>query len=128
MKVSIKPRIITGNNTSLWGQSGGNYVPDRFEITYVNWISYPNDKKTSLHASVNVFGTGLSWEQYTDNGIEKNLNQDASFMAALVTALRQMLADAGIRRKLPTLRINWSEQGMQPNKGWNFDVGPVRGA
>lgn len=128
MKTTFPPVIISGNDTSLWGRSNGNYAIDRLEVTYVNWISYPKDLKTGLHASVNVFGTGTEWQQYTDKAIEKNLNGNASFMAALVLTLQTMLKKAGIRRKLPTISVNWSEQGMQPNKGWNFDVGPRRGA
>ena len=88
---------IKGKNDSLWGESGGTYLVKRFTIVdkYDDDLSWGN---------VNVYGKGLKWYQYTDSKIEKEVKR-------LLMTNDNTIKD-----------VYWSEQGMQPENSWNFDV------
>jgi hypothetical protein len=116
-----------GNGSSLWGESKGKYSVNDLEIGYVNWVSYPDDKTAPFHASMTLSGPNTQWHQYTDKGIEAGIRKSIVLLVAARCEIQRQLAAAGITRKLPaTLQISWSEQGMQPDKGWNFDVSEPR--
>ena len=113
---------VTGNGTSLWGNSKGEFKIESFEIGYINWVDYP--KEDRLHFSIDVFGPNLNWFQYTDESIEKSLRENDKFMEAIKKELREKLDENNIQRLIPNeLYFSWSEQGLQPEKGWNFDCG-----
>ncbi len=122
--MKIKTLKFRGDGSSLWGQSNGIYSVNRVEVNYVNWASYPEQESKTLHASVSLFGPNTHMDHYTDNGIERSVRKNIKLIAIIRAAIREKLKAALIARKLPsTLKISWSERGMQPDKGWNFDVG-----
>ena len=88
-------KVIRGNGSSLWGDSKGTYIVTSFECVG--------------DLNVNVFGENTHWTQYTDRGIEKQ-----------ITTLLKADVEAKIGRKIK--KLSWSEQGMQPDNGWNFDI------
>ena len=56
-----------------------------------------------------LFGPKTHWKHYTDEQIAKEVN---AFLKTLVSE------KIGFEVKV----IGWSEQGMQPDEGWSFDV------
>jgi hypothetical protein len=61
--------------------------------------------------SLECFGPDLFWEVYTDNGVK------AEVMAKI--------APRFLAKGLTITSLGWSEQGMQPEDGWNFDADVV---
>ena len=93
---------VQGKGDSLWGESSGTY-----RLTSVT--SHYQSEEDENFTSVNVFGKNTDWCQYTDSQIEKQV------LRLLRPVLKQMFG-----RTIKSL--TWSEQGLQPSKGWNFDV------
>jgi hypothetical protein len=90
---------VNGKGDSLWGKSSGEFVLNRME----------DDYRDGKIASVAVFGPNTNWTQYTDTRIEKEVLQK------LRPLLEEMFGHT-------IEELTWSEQGLQPDKGWNFDV------
>jgi len=93
--------VVSGNGTSIWGDSNGEYKITRAE--------YHISDFSDTSASLSLFGENLTWSQYTDEQIEKQVK---SLMVPVI------LENTG--REIE--RLGWSEQGLQPEDGWNFDV------
>lgn len=89
------PFTISGNGSSLWGQSKGRYL--------ITSISVEGD-------NVEFFGPKTKWSQYTDNRIEKEINNPK-----IIELIKKKMGVSG------DWYLSWSEQGMQPTDGWNFD-------
>lgn len=124
--MKLRTQKFKGNGSSLWGESKGTFTVNDMEVDYINWVSYPKDP-APLFASMTLTGPNTDWFQYTDDSIVKGIRKNLTVIVALRLAIQRKLNDAGITRKLPaTLKISWSEQGMQPDKGWNFDVSETR--
>ena len=123
MKASIIPRTYKGNGDSLWGCSDGVYSVTDIEVNYLNWVSYPNSDMP-IHAGVTLRGPNTERVQYTDSGIDKRLSEDKVLMAIIQRMITELLSNAGIKREVPPLNLCWSEYGLQPEKGWNFDAMP----
>ena len=85
---------IIGRGDSFWGESGDTYLIKSMIID---------------EEHLQLFGPSTKWYQYTDTGIEKQVK--ASF-------LKRISKITGRRIK----NICWSEQGLQPDYGWDFDV------
>ncbi len=125
--MKLRTLNFVGNGSSLWGESKGKYSVNDMEIGYVNWVSYPEDKTAPFHARMTLRGPNTEWHQYTDHAIEKGIRKSIVLLVAARCEIQRRLKEAHITRKLPaTLKISWSEQGMQPDKGWNFDVSEAR--
>lgn len=94
---------IKGGGSSIWGKSDDVYHITKIELErrepLKNYAEYGN------YGIVEVYGDNTDWVQYTDREIEKQVE-------TLVKSLDDTVES-----------VNWSEQGMQPEKGWNFDVG-----
>lgn len=84
---------IIGDGASLWGESDGEFLITKF-------IFYED--------SMNLYGKDTKWYQYTDRSIEKEVN-------LLFGPLIKLLYNLDVN-------ILWSEQGIQPKDGWDFDV------
>lgn len=101
--MKIEPVIIEGDGSSLWcDDSSGEYV--------VKEMSVRNCHRTDEPYELVLHGPKTRWEHYTDNAIEKNVNR---IFVPLV------------QKEYPRhtiVRITWSEQGMQPDNGWSFDI------
>jgi len=99
---------IKGNGSSLWGDSNGEYFVTDYEIIQPDEDDEDYEEMKD-YITVNVFSTNTQWCQYTDGQIESDVN----------SKLKPFL-EKEIGRKISS--IVWSEQGMQPYDGWNFDV------
>ena len=93
---------IVGDGTSIWGKSKGKFV-----ITYASF-----DEECG---SLSLSGPKTHWTHYTDRGIEKCLSKNES----LKEYIRSLVSGKKLKKNI---QISWSEQGMQPEHGWNFDV------
>lgn len=114
------PLKVTGNGSSLWGKSDDEYTVKKGEVGYINWMHYSDND--SLFASLSLFGT-MNWFQYTNKQIEKQLNENICLKEWIITIVKEKLATKNLDDKIPSnVKIGWSEQGMQPDGGWNFDV------
>ena len=123
----IKALKFKGNGSSLWGESKGTFTVNQMDIGYINWVSYRNDKAAPLHASLTLCGPNTEWFHYTDDGVIKGIRGSMTLLRAVRKELARQLTAADISRLLPeTITISWSEQGLQPDKGWNFDVSEPR--
>lgn len=104
---NIKPAItVKGNGTSLWGESDKEYVLTRYEVEDMS----DYDEGLEGHGELQVFGKNTDWFQYTDRQIEKEVKKKL-----------KPLVEAKLKKKVTY--IGWSEQGMQPDGGWSFDIG-----
>jgi len=98
------PVKIKGNGTSLWGESKGEFSVSKAKIFTFDFNHGEEPVELQL------FGKNTEWYHYTDEQIERNVNKH--FLSA-------------IRKDFPQnkiLMITWSEQGMQPDGGWSFDI------
>ena len=127
MNKTIPKQNLKGDGSSLWGNSRGIFPVVHVEVHYVNWVSYPkNAKSDNIHASVTLSGPTTSGEHYTDSGLQKAASKNAVILAAVRELVETKLAEAGIKKRVPAFHLKWSEWGMQPDNGWNFDLCPVR--
>lgn len=102
MSISVK---ISGDGTSLWcssEESGRDFVITEMRTRNCHDSDDPYE--------LVLFGSETEWVHYTDNGIEKDVNNH------FVPLVQKMYPDHIVKR------ITWSEQGMQPENGWSFDI------
>ena len=107
-----KPIIIRGAGDSLWGESSGEYIvhPEKTAMHL-----YGHSQHLDFSMTVDFFGDNLKWFHYTDSGIAKEINKK----------LKKVVEDEILKttgKKIKIKKLSWSEQGMQPEFGWNFDV------
>lgn len=96
---------ISGDGTSLWCPS--EQSEREFVITEMNTRNFlDSDEPYELV----LHGPETEWVHYTDNGIEKEVNKH------FIPLVQKMYPDHVVKR------ITWSEQGMQPENGWSFDI------
>ena len=124
---TIRPEalVIQGAGDSLWGPSSGKYQVTKITAKVMLKVggSEYGYKKGHYSGNISAFGKCIYagkkdrrdpetrtnankfyWEQYTDSGIESQMQQ----------ALKKLYPGL--------LWVTWSEQGMQPDTGWNFDA------
>lgn len=103
-----KPIIFNGKGDSLWGNSVGDFQVDQINLEYFS--------KDKTFGEIQMFGPNTEWFQYTDSRIKRQANRPEvmAYVRKLLTKVR-----ADLSKKW---RICWSEQGMQPEKGWSFDL------
>ena len=101
-KITPKKKIlfkVEGKGDSIWGASNSTYSITHWEDTY-----FDGD-----FVSIIVYGENTQCYQYTDTRIPHQVLQ------YLRPALKKRFGRT-------IKRLSWSEQGMQPENGWNFDV------
>lgn len=96
---------VRGDGTSLWCSSEQS---DREFV--VTEMSTRNCHGSDEPYELVLRGSETEWVHYTDNGIEKSVNKH------FVPLVQEMYPDFVVKR------ITWSEQGMQPDGGWSFDI------
>lgn len=104
LKISLKNVTISGDGSSRWGKSKEEYELQTALINYVD----NETKDNSKYVEIIVKGKNTKWFQYTDNKIEKELKE----------ILKEKFKEFGLN----LVKFGWSEQGMQPEKGWSFDA------
>ena len=97
--------IIRGDGTSLWCDEASNR---EFHITSGR-LEGVNLDEDGWVWQLELYGPKTFWECYTDKGIQREVNKK---LKAIVSE------KIGKEVKV----IGWSEQGMQPDSGWNFDI------
>jgi len=115
------PVAIAAKGDSIWEKTEGTVQVDRATVSYQGKREIINPGgfryaefsakgyKVRQHISVDVDGPALLPFWYTDSGVEEAVA--AAFKAELLALLG---AD--------DLSLSWSEQGMQGDASWNFDV------
>jgi hypothetical protein len=103
MKIKIDPVKITGCGDSLWGESAGEFIVD--QMLFNNFCG--NDE---VPYELQLFGKNTKWQHYTDNQIEEEVNK---YFLPIVQKQYPIFS---------VIQIIWSEQGMQPDNGWSFDI------
>lgn len=115
------PAPITAKGDSIWETTHGSVLVDKAEIVYEgekaevkpgSWRYEEYHAKgyvTRQHISLEVSGPKLLPFWYTDSGAEADVA--VVFKAGL-------LALTGAS----DLSLSWSEQGLQGDGSWNFDV------
>lgn len=101
---------ITGDGSSRWagrnnGSSKGTFHVSRTTLSFCGFDN-PEDPQEGAW-ELNCYGKDLHWWQYTDRQIEKEV-------------MEKIAPLFGEHVNIKTL--GWSEQGMQPEHGWDFDV------
>jgi len=100
-----KPFVVQGKGNSCWCDACDSNKA--YEVTgYILNNFMDSDEPYELQ----LFGPKTEWYQYTDTGIRKGVSE------SLLTWLQELYSDFEIKN------ISWSEQGMQPDKGWSFDI------
>lgn len=103
--MKIKTITVTGKGNSLWcDQDKTKNV--KFKVNEIEL----NNMEDGSPYEVQAFGPKTEWYHYTDSGIENELSKK------LLPVLKKAYPDYNITG------IGWSEQGMQPEGGWSFDI------
>lgn len=116
--MKIKPIQVKGNGTSLWGKSDEVYTVDKIILNYNNQNNEhcAEDFGKSFWGEIQMFGPNTKWFHYTDKAISEKLNTK-QFVKVITGIIEKELG-----KKITDFKISWSEQGMQSEKGWSFDV------
>ncbi len=106
------PLIVNGDGSSIWMpkaglSSAGPHAVTKATLEYLDFLS-EEDPAGDGSWSLEVYGPGLCWACYTDRQIEREL----------LSKVRPAFKARGCR----ILSLGWSEQGLQPSHGWNFDA------
>ena len=118
----IPNQIIKGNGSSLRGQSSDSYIINKVICDNDGFISFETKKNDIIaNFTIDVKGKNIDWEQYTDNGIEKEISKNYYVYTAIQDYLENYLKKYCVI-SLTKCKITWSDQGMQSDKNWNFDV------
>ena len=107
----MKTVQIKGNGTSLWGESNGTYNVKKVVLNYFA------EENNTVYAEVQLFGSNTKWTHYTDTAIEKNVQKSKTIINEIKKQAKETHG-----YDLTDIKIDWSEQGMQPDKGWSFDM------
>ena len=99
------PFFVQGSGDSLW------YNPDVSNKTFkVEGYIFNNFLNGKEPYELQLFGPNTVWEQYSDKGIARGVKSEL------------MPWVQGLYPEYTITDIFWSEQGMQPDKGWSFDI------
>ena len=102
--MKIAPFTVTGKGDSLWCSShdtkGIEFKLDKASLNDLDGEPY----------ELCLYGPKTEWFHYTDSGIENQVSKK------MVPWLKKQYPDHNITK------VCWSEQGMQPDKGWSFDI------
>lgn len=105
MNVKIKSFNVTGKGDSLWCDS-----PESKRTFLVTKATVRNLADTDEPYELQLFGPATVWSHYTDSGIKEGVN------AIMLPIIQALYPSYKIKK------ITWSEQGMQPDDGWSFDI------
>lgn len=97
--------VVRGDGTSLWcdsDKSKREFVVTEMETRNCHGSDEPYE--------LVLYGPDTEWFHYTDDGIEDSVNKQ------FVRIVQDRYPHHVIKR------ITWSEHGMQPDKGWSFDI------
>jgi hypothetical protein len=99
------PFVVEGKGNSRW------CIPSQSNKTYeVTGYILNNFLGGEEPYELQLFGPKTVWSQYTDSGIVQGVRKE------LMSWIQELYPDFKIKT------ILWSEQGMQPDEGWSFDI------
>jgi len=122
---------IKGDGSSLWGESSGTYNITSAKVRVYDYYLDPDniftnegqvdesEDKTKLSGELQLFGENTNWYQYTDDRISKEVNASKVIRDEVLKQVKMYHPNIGVK---DVEWIVWSEQGMQPDNGWSFDV------
>jgi hypothetical protein len=102
----FKSFIVTGKGDSLWCNPEDT-KNIRFKVTKMRIENFADSDEPY---ELQLFGPRTEWFHYTDSRIEREVEK------AMLPIVRALYPNSKIKS------IGWSEQGMQPNGGWSFDI------
>lgn len=109
MRNKFKPKFVpfsvTGDGTSLWCEKEKS--KRTFEVTSMKLNNLCGGEEPY---ELQLFGPDHEWFHYTDRRIQKEVEKN------MLPLMKELYPKAKITG------IEWSEQGMQPDKGWSFDI------
>ena len=110
----MKTFLVNGNATSMWGESKGRFVVTEMAIDCDDECNENN----RFTGNLTITGKNLSYHHYTDEAIEKAFNNPKKPIAIALKSL----VESEVGHFIKDMKVEWSEYGMQPSRGWNFDV------
>lgn len=113
IKINLNDVEIQGNNSSIWGPSDVHCVINHCDVS--NY--HRDDDNNEITGNFQLYGTNTVWHHYTDRQIEEQVKTNKVIQAAIGAAIQD-------KESVKIKKFNyicWSEQGMQPEKGWDFD-------
>lgn len=96
---------VKGKGDSLWCHS---HTTKGVEFKVTKAVLHPGFEGEPYE--LELFGPKTEWYHYTDSGIQKQASK------AVLPWLKAQYPEHKITG------ICWSEQGMQPDRGWSFDI------
>lgn len=112
----LKEFIVKGNGSSIWGESNKEYIVNKINIGFDELDCY--EQLGYIYGRFQLYGKRLKWYQYTDNIIEWKINRNKQIKDLIYS---QLPKEIKINKTRSKISISWSEQGMQPDNGWDFD-------
>jgi hypothetical protein len=107
IKIKLNPPIIVGGDgSSIWGESKGEFQINRIEVELC--VAEGGEEIAEKWGNLEAFGPKTRSTHYTDAKIEHEIKRK------LKSVLEEKFG--------PIKEFGWSEHGMQPEKGWNFDI------
>ncbi len=105
---------ITGDGSSLWAseESKGEWQITKGTLC---GVAIGEEGYPAGIWELQQFGPKTLWSHYTDDQIGKEVQEK------LLLIVKEKIENA-IEQPVSVRAIGWSEQGMQPTKGWSFDV------
>ena len=121
-RFKVVPVSVKCKGDSLWGKPPKVALkPTEGEISYTSWK--PGRIEERLFISLSLYGENFHPGHYTDSGIPKGLMKSAAFKSQVWREVVAQLSRVGVDEPVPkAMSLDWSEQGLQPEGGWNFDV------
>lgn len=122
-RFKVVPVKVKCKGDSLWGEAKQQVCqPKTGEFGYCSWKPGKVELE-SLFISLSLFGPGFVLAHYTDSGIPKGLLKSRAFCNQVRSEAFKLLKQRGVEETIPqVMSLDWSEQGLQPEGGWNFDV------
>jgi hypothetical protein len=105
IKTLPMPITIVGKGDSMW--CNPHQSNKEFEVTGYIFNNFLDGEEPY---ELQLFGPETEWFHYTDNGIIRGVR------LKLLPWIQEQFPDYKIDF------VSWSEQGMQPDKGWSFDI------
>jgi hypothetical protein len=104
-KELFPPITVRGNGTSLWCTT----EESNREFTLTS-MSLRNCHDSDEPYELVLKGPDAQWIQYTDEGLAAAVNK------TFLSIVQKLYPSYTVER------FTWSEQGMQPQDGWSFDI------
>lgn len=100
---------VKGDGSSLWCDEAESKREFQLTLATLEGVAMGDSDYPNGIWELQVFGPTTHWSHYTDQLISQEVNSKL-----------KSVVEEKIGHKVQV--IDWSEQGMQPELGWSFDV------